>query len=147
MDLEYLKWCNERLTGTEFATYAVLAAIGPAVITQAEVADYTGKSAQRVNDHMQALQRKKFICYQGLGWAGCDIYWVRSSADENPPKSDSPLITQYRWKLVNEKTGEKAKLRAQEVAEWARSRRLRPESVRNVLNGVWQQYKGWTIAK
>ena len=145
MDLGFLKYCHRHLTGNQFAVFSVLHALGECVTTQVEIAEIMDAGSKRVNFHMVALRRLGFIDYQALGWMGIDLFWVRQDTKPRPIGRLSDLRKAYRWKFVHE-SGETVRLKQGEIAEFARQRQLRAESVRYLIRGQWQQYKGWSIA-
>lgn len=146
MDLEFQRHCHARLTGNQFAVFAVLHEIGPCITTQPEIAAIMSAGSKRINFHMVALRKLNFIRYEALGKEGIDLYWVKTSQTEKPPPWRHKDTQHYRYHLKHQSAGD-VWLRPGNVAEFARTHGLRAESVRNVIRGQWKNYKGWSLAE
>lgn len=144
MDIQYKKWCFQKLTPTEFVVYEVLLDLGECQVRQSWIADLLSMTSRNVQRLLKRLQDKKFIAFQPYHKLGMEILWVRKSREELAPSFQT--LSKDLFVSLRSPQGKLKRIRIGKISRFCRDNGISAGNFYKMLNGEFSQTKGWRLA-
>jgi hypothetical protein len=138
-NIDFFRWCMTKLTLVEFGAYAILLEIGECEGTLPGLAEVAGITKRQMSNHLRTLQKKGFIGFSSYsgGGNGIDLYWIRRSVKERPPKAPC--------KTFIDPEGTKHLVEDGKLSQFACQQGLKRVSLSNLYHGRNKSLKGWKV--